>query len=265
MAKNMFFMILSSFLLFSCVQETKEKSYITYSSDDFNESSLDSIGAPYASKGDNDFTKDDSGEDNPSDDGRDDSISDDDSSDDGRDDDNASDDDNTADDGKDDTIGDAPDSGDGGLCSSPSEAVAAANAASGYVYNCQKIKDLYDEDCSGFSHLGCGILMQTYNACLARKSCAEAGKVDETKFAQDLAAASNAVGTVYLFNTPDSNFNKYLGPKDWKVPSDSLDSICIKGRYPGNLAILPSVVVDVYNKYCNCPCESGSDLNPGTR
>lgn len=145
-----------------------------------------------------------------------------------------------------------------GTCEDRKNPVQAdKNRNSGYIHQCDKFKANYEKFCLTTTSLACTVHQQNYEACYRRANCSRLGLVDDLAALLDLAAfnaSPQGGGNLSIFNTANGYFSSATSI------NDSLDTLCIKMRYPGNrekyLSSGQTELVRMYDKYCDCTeCE----------
>lgn len=144
---------------------------------------------------------------------------------------------------------------------------AEKNKNSGYKYQCDKLKEIYERDCNKISNLDCKVLKATYEACFRKKKCSEYGiSTSDVDALQELNASNVSNGhKMHLYNIPDAMFNWFT---NWLHDglTSNFDSICLKLRYPGArqqaIEAGDGTSVALYDKYCDCTeCEDPGFCN----
>jgi hypothetical protein len=153
------------------------------------------------------------------------------------------------------------------------QAKADKNKTSGYTYQCDKYKEVYDANCPNETDpvmkQYCSVLKATYEACYRTKKCSKYGLVDDVAALLDLVNLGIYLGhpipNVALFNSDPSEINY----------KSSFNSICFKLRFPGAIDQYPlnHPLRVIYEKYCDCTeCEDpgicnhpdAENYNPGS-
>lgn len=148
----------------------------------------------------------------------------------------------------------------GGSCEDKKdEAQANENKSSGYVYKCDKFKNIYEDNCLSLptSDMYCSMLKSMYQACYRTETCSKYGLVNDVQALLDLAKVQAIVGYsgISLFNAEDNKI----------FYQSSFDSVCLKLQYKpayDSIALTHPEIKDLFDKYCDCTeCEDPGICN----